>query len=118
ENMCAFCVETQDRTLVFADLKDDCAEWVDKLCHNTFQFQKTSVPELKPQMEENAIYASADDVSDFRVTVQRTDAAVRCGLQGGYWLHVGRESLLLKDAQKSKVQEWHYELLRRYGKDK
>ncbi|XP_055080603.1 docking protein 1-like [Periophthalmus magnuspinnatus] len=116
ENMCAFCVETQERTLVFAALKSDCVEWVDKLCHSTFQ--KTSVPDLKPQMEENAIYASADHVSDFRVTVEKTDAAARCGLQGVYWLQVGRESLLLKDTQRSTVQEWPYEVLRRYGKDK
>ncbi|XP_030291353.1 docking protein 1 isoform X3 [Sparus aurata] len=37
ENMSAFCVETQDRTMVFAALKDDCVEWVEKLCHSTFQ---------------------------------------------------------------------------------
>ena len=35
--MSAFCVETQDRTMVFAALKDDCVEWVEKLCHSTFQ---------------------------------------------------------------------------------
>ncbi|XP_072319703.1 docking protein 1-like isoform X2 [Eucyclogobius newberryi] len=114
ENMCAFCVETQDRTLVFAALKDDCAEWVDRLCQNTFQ--KSSVPVIKPQMEENAIYASADE--DFRVTLQKTDAAARCGLQGTYWLKVDREALLLKDTLMITVQEWPYELLRRYGKDK
>ncbi|KAK7929777.1 hypothetical protein WMY93_006172 [Mugilogobius chulae] len=116
ENMCAFCVETQERTLVFAALKDDCTDWVEKLCQNTFQ--KSNVPELKPQMEENVIYASADEVSDFPVTLQRTDAAVRCGLQGAYWLKVDREALLLRDAQKNKVMVWPYELLRRYGKDK
>lgn len=37
ENMSAFCVETQDRALVFAALKDDCLAWVEKLCHSTFQ---------------------------------------------------------------------------------
>lgn len=37
ENMWAFCVETQDRTMVFAALRDDCADWVDKLCQSTFQ---------------------------------------------------------------------------------
>lgn len=116
ENMCAFCVETQDRTLVFAALKDDCGEWVQKLCRSSFQ--RNNVPVSEPQMEENALYASADDVSDFRVVVQRTDAAARCGLQGAYWLQVGREALTLRDAQRSSVQEWRYELLRRYGKDK
>lgn len=117
ENMCAFCVETQERTLVFAALKDDCGEWVEKLCRSTFQ--KNNVSESnKPLMEENAIYQSADDVSDFRVLVQRTDVSARCGLQGQYWLQVGREALRLRDAQRNEVQEWRYELLRRYGKDK
>lgn len=58
-------------------------------------------------------------VSDFLVVVQKTDAATRCDLQGAYWLQVGQEALLLKDAQKKNVvQEWPYEMLRRYGKDK
>lgn len=35
--MSAFCVETQERTLVFAALKDDCVDWVEKLCNSTFQ---------------------------------------------------------------------------------
>lgn len=53
------------------------------------------------------------------MVVQRTDAATRCGLQGSYWLEVGRESLLLREKQKKNiVREWPYELLRRYGKDK
>ncbi|XP_037621804.1 docking protein 1-like isoform X1 [Sebastes umbrosus] len=112
ENMSAFCVETRDRTMVFATLKDDCVEWVEKLCHSTFQRAK------QLQMEENQIYASADEVSQFWVTVQRTDAATRCGLKGSYWLQVGRESLLLRETKKNVVREWPYELLRRYGKDK
>ncbi|XP_010778711.1 docking protein 1-like, partial [Notothenia coriiceps] len=55
----------------------------------------------------------------FWVTVQRTDAAWRCGLKGAYWLQVGREALLLRETEKKNtVREWPYELLRRYGKDK
>lgn len=117
ENMCAFLVESQERTLVFAALKDDCSEWVDKLCASSFQ--KNNIRVSEPQMEENALYASADDVSDFAVLVQRTDAAARCGLQGAYRLHVGRETLQLRDARSNDtMQEFRYELLRRYGKDK
>ncbi|KAG8014984.1 Docking protein 1, partial [Nibea albiflora] len=70
-------------------------------------------------MEENQIYASADEASEFWVVVQRTDAATRCGLQGSYWLQVKPEALLLRETQKKNiVREWPYELLRRYGKDK
>ncbi|XP_051242084.1 docking protein 1 [Dicentrarchus labrax] len=118
DNMSAFCVEARDRTMVFAALKDDCVEWVEKLCHSTFQRGGGS-GSAKLQMEENQIYASADDASEFWVVVQKTDAATRCGLQGSYWLQVGPQSLLLRETQKKKiVREWPYELLRRYGKDK
>lgn len=44
ENMSAFCVETQDRALVFAALKDDCLAWVEKLCHSTFQVGPLASP--------------------------------------------------------------------------
>lgn len=40
DNMSAFCVETQERTMVFAALKDDCVDWVEKLCHSTFRVRK------------------------------------------------------------------------------
>ncbi|XP_033976801.1 docking protein 1 [Trematomus bernacchii] len=118
ENMSAFCVETRDRTMVFAALKDDCVEWVEKLCPSTFQKGDGS-GSTQIQMEENHIYASVDEASEFWVTVQRTDAASRCGLKGAYWLQVGREALLLRETEKKNtVREWPYELLRRYGKDK
>lgn len=40
--MSAFCVETQDRTMVFAALKDDCVDWVEKLCHSSFRVRERS----------------------------------------------------------------------------
>lgn len=63
--MSAFCVDTEDRALVFAASKDDCLSWVEKLCHSTFKvgplasqgFQQSS---SQLCMEENQIYASAD----------------------------------------------------------
>ncbi|XP_038144197.1 docking protein 1-like isoform X1 [Cyprinodon tularosa] len=118
ENMSAFCVETQDRTLVFATLKDDCAEWVDKLCQSSFQREKTSGTS-QVHMEENQIYASAHEAPQFWVGLQKSDAAMRCGLQGSYWLQVEEQSLLLRSTkEKEVVMEWPYELLRRYGNDK
>ncbi|XP_073330212.1 docking protein 3 [Pagrus major] len=117
-NMSAFCVETQARTMVFAALKDDCVEWVEKLCHSAFQRGGDSGSN-QLHMEENQIYASTDEATEFWVVVQRTDAATRCSLQGSYWLQVGPAALLLRDTQKKNiVREWPYELLRRYGKDK
>ncbi|XP_076583898.1 docking protein 3-like [Chaetodon auriga] len=118
ENMSAFCVETQDRTMVFAAFKDDCTEWVEKLSDSMFQ-QGGGSGSNQFHMEENQIYASADEASEYWVVVQKTDAATRCGLQGSYWLQVGQEALLLRETQKKNiVREWPYELLRRYGKDK
>ncbi|XP_026158246.1 docking protein 1-like [Mastacembelus armatus] len=117
ENMAAFCVETQDRTMVYAALKDECMDWVEKLCQCTFQRSDGSRAN-QLHMEENQIYASVDQASEFWVVIQKTDAATRCGLQGSYWLQIGPESLLLKESQKNIVREWPYELLRRYGKDK
>eukprot|EP00066_Takifugu_rubripes_P006983 XP_003972160.1 PREDICTED: docking protein 3-like isoform X1 [Takifugu rubripes] len=116
DNMSAFCVDTEDRALVFAAPKDDCLSWVEKLCHSTFK-QGSQQSSIQLCVEENQIYASAD--KEFLVSVQKTDAATRCDLQGAYWLQVGLEALLLRDTQKkSVVREWPYEMLRRYGKDK
>lgn len=119
ENMAAFCVETQDRTMVFAAPKGESVDWVDKLCLSTFQKGSDSAAN-QPHMEENQIYASADEAPQFWVVVQRTDAATRCGLQGAFWLQVDREALLLREKTQDRkvVGEWPYELLRRYGKDK
>ncbi|KAM9313870.1 docking protein 2 [Pholidichthys leucotaenia] len=118
ENMSAFCVETEDRTLVFAAFKDDCADWVNKLCDCTFQ-KNSSSASTQLHMEENQIYVSADEATEFFVAVRSTDAATHCGLQGSYWLQVGPQSLQLSETQKRNVVgEWPYELLRRYGKDK
>ncbi len=36
ENMAAFCVETQDKKLVFAAEKESCGEWVDIICNIAF----------------------------------------------------------------------------------
>ncbi|XP_061686229.1 docking protein 2-like isoform X2 [Syngnathoides biaculeatus] len=108
ENMSAFCVESQERTMVFATQKDDCVDW-----------KSTGSGTNQLHMEENQIYVSGYNATDFCVVVQRTDAATRCGLQGAYWLQVGQKALLLKDTQKANiVGQWPYELLRRYGKDK
>uniref|UniRef100_A0A3B3BSH7 Docking protein 3-like n=2 Tax=Oryzias melastigma TaxID=30732 RepID=A0A3B3BSH7_ORYME len=115
ENMSAFCVESQDRTLVFAALKDDCVDWVDKLCLSSFKTGNSSA-NAPARMEENQIYASADEAPRFWVVVQKTEAATRCGLEGPFWLEVGGASLLLREAQKKiVVGEWPYEQLRRYG---
>ncbi|KAB0389766.1 hypothetical protein E2I00_009011, partial [Balaenoptera physalus] len=75
------------------------------------------------EMLENSLYSPAWEGSQFWVTVQRTEAAERCGLHGSYMLRVEGERLtLLGVGAQSQIQEpllsWPYTLLRRYGRDK
>ncbi|XP_058890778.1 docking protein 1-like isoform X2 [Acipenser ruthenus] len=71
------------------------------------------------EMAENLIYFSRDEVSEFWVSVQKTEASERCGLQGSYCLKADKESLLLKEPKtKQTLFAWPYKLLRRYGRDK
>ncbi|XP_021475169.2 docking protein 2 [Oncorhynchus mykiss] len=119
DNMAAFCVETDGRRYVFAVDKDDCVEWVERMCDLAFQGGSTGQqPQI--QMEDNQIYVSREEVSEFRVGVKQTDVAMRCGLQGEYyWLQVAQEGLVLKEAETRKsLQDWPYRLIRRYGRDK
>ncbi|KAG9275641.1 docking protein 2-like [Astyanax mexicanus] len=119
DNMAAFCVQTDDKRMVFAVEKEGCGEWVEKICDIAFQKGSSSIPRQVPQMEENQIYASREEVFDFWVTLQQSEAAVRCGLQGAYWLQTGEESLIIQDTEsRQRVIEWQYKLLRRYGGDK
>ncbi|XP_025047687.1 docking protein 1 [Alligator sinensis] len=70
-------------------------------------------------MAVNSIYYSRDEVNSFWVTVQRTEAAERCGLYGTYQLQAERDGLALRDPQtKETLYVWPYRLLRRYGRDK
>ncbi|XP_032509466.1 docking protein 1 isoform X3 [Phocoena sinus] len=74
-------------------------------------------------MLENSLYSPAWEGSQFWVTVQRTEAAERCGLHGSYMLRVEAERLtLLGVGAQTQIQEpllsWPYTLLRRYGRDK
>ncbi|XP_041074447.1 docking protein 1b [Polyodon spathula] len=132
ENMAAFCVETNEKIHVFATEKQAMTEWVEKLCEIAFQgnigdlkrssgSDSSSPSNNKSEMEmaENLIYYSRDEVSEFWVSMQKTEASERCGLQGSYCLKAGKESLLLKEPKtKQTLFAWPYKLLRRYGRDK
>lgn len=78
------------------------------------------LPPPLPQQLSNRICLPG---SQFWVTVQRTEAAERCGLHGSYVLRVETERLtLLTMGAQSQILEpllsWPYTLLRRYGRDK
>lgn len=124
DNMSAFCVETNDKTHVFAAEKLLAKEWMDLMCDIAFQGGGGSAPDPSAgapdlQMSENLIYYSREEVNEFWVGVQRTEASERCGLSGSYWLKAESDALILKEpSTRRKVQVWPYKLLRRYGRDR
>ncbi|KAM9426507.1 docking protein 1b [Pholidichthys leucotaenia] len=126
ENMAAFCVETNDKTHVFAAEKSLVKEWMDTMCDIAFQGGSGSSGAVDSnggpqelQMAENLIYYSREEVNEFWVSVQRTDASERCGLAGNYWLKAESDVLILKEPKtKRDVLVWPYKLLRRYGRDR
>ncbi|XP_076830669.1 uncharacterized protein dok1a [Brachyhypopomus gauderio] len=119
DNMAAFCVLTDEKKLVFAVEKEGCGEWVEKICDIAFQKVTSNTPRQIPQMEENEIYASREEVFEFRVAVVESEASAQCGLWGEFWLQASQDSLLLKDIESRQViMAWPYKQLRRYGRDK
>ncbi|XP_076026932.1 docking protein 1b [Genypterus blacodes] len=128
DNMAAFCVETNDKTHVFAAERNASKEWMDTMCDIAFQggggSSSSDVVESKVgakdlQMSENMIYCSREEVSEFWVSVQRTEASERCGLAGSYWVKAEREVLILREPKtKRTILVWPYKLLRRYGRDR
>ncbi|XP_040858518.1 docking protein 3 isoform X1 [Ochotona curzoniae] len=70
-------------------------------------------------MEENAIYSSWQEVDEFPVLVQRSEAAARCQLQGSYLMVLGQDAIQLKGASSPQVlYSWPYRFLRKFGSDK
>ncbi|CAB1345611.1 unnamed protein product [Coregonus sp. 'balchen'] len=126
DNMSAFCVETNDKTHVLAAERSVSTEWVEKMCEIAFggvSGSSSSVSDSNGktnlEMAENLIYYSREEVNEFWVSVQRTEASERCGLLGTYWLKADNDSLILKESKtKSSLLIWPYKLLRRYGRDR
>ncbi|XP_060102093.1 docking protein 1 [Heteronotia binoei] len=127
EGLAAFRLETSERTYLFAAEPQETDEWMAKLCEAAFPGNsgKGAPAASEPrgpsplEMATNSIYCSRDEASEFWVTVQKTEAAERCKLQGGYLLKASREGLLLQDPHSRQLlYTWPYRLLRRYGRDK
>lgn len=126
----AFRLDTAQRSHLLAADAPSSAAWVQMLCLNAFPkgswgpAPAENPPKLSAlEMLENSLYSPSWEGSQFWVTVQRTEAAERCGLHGSYVLRVEAEKLtLLTVGTQSQILEpllsWPYTLLRRYGRDK
>lgn len=119
----AFYLTTTEKSYVLAAEQRD--EWIAQLCQLAFQGAKETTqrnssiqPSPTVPMEENVLYSSWQDLTEFLVLVVQTDAAARCGLHGHYLLSVLPQSLTLKDLQsRQPVLTWPYPFLRKFGQD-
>ncbi|XP_010717289.1 docking protein 3 isoform X3 [Meleagris gallopavo] len=117
----AFYLTTTEKNYVLA--ADQRDEWIEQLCQLAFQVKKeaaqSSSTGLQPiPMEENCLYSSWQDLTEFPVLVLRTEAATRCKLHGHYVLAALPQSLTLKDAQSQQpLLTWPYPFLRKFGQD-
>ncbi|XP_073442932.1 docking protein 1 [Dendrobates tinctorius] len=128
ENMAAFIIETSDKTMLLSAERPLCEEWVQRLSEVAFPGKVSGSQDKSSEISDgatslemavNSIYFSREEVSEFRVTVQRTEAAERCSLRGAYLLRAETDCLILKDpSTKEALYSWPYKLLRRYGRDK
>ncbi|XDB55040.1 hypothetical protein AB1E18_008511 [Capra hircus] len=126
----AFRLDTAQRSHLLAADAPSSAAWVQTLCQNAFPKGSWALapaenpPKLSAlEMLENSLYSPSWEGSQFWVTVQKTEAAERCGLHGSYVLRVEAErlTLLAMGAQRQILEplfSWPYTLLRRYGRDK
>ncbi|NWI97267.1 DOK3 protein, partial [Pitta sordida] len=119
----AFYLTTTEKSYVLAAEQRD--EWIAQLCQLAFQGPKemaSSSARMDPRpsvpMEENSLYSSWQDLTEFLVLVVQTDASSRCGLQGHYLLSALPQSLTLKDPQsRQPLLTWPYPFLRKFGQD-
>ncbi|NXP06107.1 DOK3 protein, partial [Thinocorus orbignyianus] len=119
----AFYLTTTEKSYLLASEQRD--EWITQLCQLAFQGAKEttqSSAETQPNptipMEENSLYSSWQDLTEFPVLVVQTEAATRCGLRGNYLLSALPQSLTLKDAQsRQPLLTWPYPFLRKFGQD-
>ncbi|NXY00060.1 DOK3 protein, partial [Centropus bengalensis] len=119
----AFYLTTTEKSYVLAAEQRD--EWITQLCQLAFQGAKETAhgsartqPSPSVPMEENSLYSSWQDLTEFPVLVVQTDAAARCGLQGHYLLSALPQSLALKEPQsRQPLLTWPYPFLRKFGQD-
>ncbi|XP_051834999.1 docking protein 3 [Antechinus flavipes] len=122
----AFLLTTTERSHMLA--AQHRHTWLAHICHLAFPSMNGSSsgtgefgpaePGLVP-MEENSIYSSWQEMGEFSVLVQKTEAATRCQLKGPYLLVTGHDAIHLSEPTAPKpLYVWPYHFLRKFGHDK
>ncbi|XP_047713286.1 docking protein 2 isoform X2 [Prionailurus viverrinus] len=123
----AFFLETKERLYLLAAPAAERSDWMQAICLLAFPGQRKELlgPTRKgswPCMEENELYSSttAAPRKEFSVTMRPTEASERCRLRGSYTLRAGESALELWGGPElgTKLYEWPYRFLRRFGRDK
>ncbi|XP_032711782.1 docking protein 2 isoform X2 [Lontra canadensis] len=123
----AFFLETKERQYQLAAPSSERSDWIQAICLLAFPGQRKELlgptgKGSRPRMEENELYSSATAAprKEFVVTMRPTEASERCRLRGSYTLRAGETALELWGGHElgSKLYEWPYRFLRRFGRDK
>uniref|UniRef100_A0A8C8WAF4 Docking protein 2 n=1 Tax=Panthera leo TaxID=9689 RepID=A0A8C8WAF4_PANLE len=124
----AFFLETKERLYLLAAPAAERSDWMQAICLLAFPGQRKELlgPTRKgswPCMEENELYSSTTAAAprkEFSVTMRPTEASERCRLRGSYTLRAGESALELWGGPElgTKLYEWPYRFLRRFGRDK
>ncbi|KAL2761828.1 docking protein 2 isoform c, partial [Daubentonia madagascariensis] len=109
-----------------AAVKQGCLYLQQQQTFGKGQRKELSGPEGRsgqPCMEENELYSSSASVvpcKEFAVIMRPTEASERCRLRGSCTLRTGESALELWGGPEpgSRLYEWPYRFLRRFGRDK
>ncbi|XP_020854518.1 docking protein 3 [Phascolarctos cinereus] len=122
----AFLLTTTERSHVLA--AQHRQTWMAHICHLAFPSMNgmsSGTGEFGPAelglvpMEENSIYSSWQEMGEFSVLVQKTEAATRCQLKGPYLLVTGQDAIYLSEPTTPQpLYVWPYHFLRKFGHDK
>lgn len=124
----AFILETRERQYLLAAPCAERGDWVRDVRLLAFPGQRKDALGAQgqaggPCMEENQLYDTRSAVvpcKEFAVTVRPTDASERCRLRGPYTLRAAPGALELWGGPPpgTRLYNWPYRLLRRFGRDK
>ncbi|XP_072487257.1 docking protein 3 isoform X1 [Notamacropus eugenii] len=122
----AFLLTTTERSHMLA--AQHRHTWMAHICHLAFPNMNgisSGTGEFGPSelslvpMEENSIYSSWQEIGEFSVLVQKTEAATRCQLKGPYLLVTGQDAIHLSEPTAPQpLYVWPYHFLRKFGYDK